>query len=341
MRVVRSGGEPVGFLTSAIRNILRVVDFLPFAYVIGATSILATRKNQRLGDLAAGTLVVRDRAAKAVPHSEAASRTRRDRRLGYERDHRRGGRRRSPLPRAPARDRGRRARRARADVRDAAVAEGRGRAGRARRGALPDAPRRCEDGTRFFDALGSRAHFPAGRERGSADVRAVVPAHGRERAFWAPRRVSGAASPPRSSTGSSSSSSYGIVVRRSSATERGHRLSPLAQRRLLHVLRGGRPDRRSARRRSGSASSTSATAARSATAAASSAGSAASSRRSRCSSATSGCSGTRRSRPGTTSSRARSSCRSPRTPSPARRLTDSRAAPGGRRRPHTASAQSP
>lgn len=73
MRVVRSGGEPVGFLTSGIRNILRVVDFLPFAYVIGATSILATRKNQRLGDLAAGTLVVRDRPAKAVAHSEAAA----------------------------------------------------------------------------------------------------------------------------------------------------------------------------------------------------------------------------------------------------------------------------
>jgi uncharacterized RDD family membrane protein YckC len=72
MRVVRSGGEPVGFLTSAIRNVLRVVDFLPFAYVIGATTILVTRKNQRLGDVAAGTLVVRDRASKAVPHAEAA-----------------------------------------------------------------------------------------------------------------------------------------------------------------------------------------------------------------------------------------------------------------------------
>jgi uncharacterized RDD family membrane protein YckC len=64
LRVVRSGGEPVGFLTSAIRNVLRLVDFLPFAYVIGAVSILWTRRNQRLGDLAAGTLVVRDRVAK-------------------------------------------------------------------------------------------------------------------------------------------------------------------------------------------------------------------------------------------------------------------------------------
>jgi uncharacterized RDD family membrane protein YckC len=73
MRVVRSGGEPVGFLTSAVRNVLRLVDFLPFAYVIGAAAILATRKNQRLGDVAAGTLVVRDRAPKAATRSEAAA----------------------------------------------------------------------------------------------------------------------------------------------------------------------------------------------------------------------------------------------------------------------------
>jgi uncharacterized RDD family membrane protein YckC len=72
MRVVRAGGEPVGFLTSAIRNVLRLVDFLPFAYVIGATTILATRKNQRLGDIAAGTLVVRDRPPKATVLREAA-----------------------------------------------------------------------------------------------------------------------------------------------------------------------------------------------------------------------------------------------------------------------------
>jgi uncharacterized RDD family membrane protein YckC len=80
LRVVRSGGEPVGFLTSAIRNVLRLVDFLPFAYVIGAVSILWTRRNQRLGDLAAGTLVVRDRVAKRAetpasffPASETAA----------------------------------------------------------------------------------------------------------------------------------------------------------------------------------------------------------------------------------------------------------------------------
>jgi uncharacterized RDD family membrane protein YckC len=61
LRVVRTGGQPVRFLTSAIRNLLRLVDFLPFLYLTGSVSILATRRNQRLGDLAADTLVVRER----------------------------------------------------------------------------------------------------------------------------------------------------------------------------------------------------------------------------------------------------------------------------------------
>jgi uncharacterized RDD family membrane protein YckC len=61
LRVVRAEGHPVGFVTSAIRNVIRPVDFLPSAYLLGALVILSTRKNQRLGDIAAGTLVVRER----------------------------------------------------------------------------------------------------------------------------------------------------------------------------------------------------------------------------------------------------------------------------------------
>lgn len=60
LRVVRTDGAPVRFLTSAIRNVMRLVDFLPTFYLVGITAILSTRKNQRLGDLAAGTLVVRE-----------------------------------------------------------------------------------------------------------------------------------------------------------------------------------------------------------------------------------------------------------------------------------------
>ncbi|MDQ1520275.1 MAG: hypothetical protein QOI55_1348 [Actinomycetota bacterium] len=61
IRVVAAGGEPIAFLASAIRNILRLVDFLPAMYAAGAVTIVATRNDQRLGDLAAGTLVVRDK----------------------------------------------------------------------------------------------------------------------------------------------------------------------------------------------------------------------------------------------------------------------------------------
>ena len=61
LRVVRTGGYPVTFAASAVRNLLRLVDLLPAAYVTGCVTILVTRRNQRLGDLAAGTLVVRER----------------------------------------------------------------------------------------------------------------------------------------------------------------------------------------------------------------------------------------------------------------------------------------
>jgi uncharacterized RDD family membrane protein YckC len=72
LRVVRTGGQPVGFVASTIRNVLRLVDFLPTFYLVGITSILVTKRNQRLGDLAGDTIVARAprkavRAAAAPP----------------------------------------------------------------------------------------------------------------------------------------------------------------------------------------------------------------------------------------------------------------------------------
>lgn len=61
LRVVKVGGGPVGFVASALRNLLRIVDALPGFYLVGILAVLFTRNNQRLGDLAAGTLVVVDR----------------------------------------------------------------------------------------------------------------------------------------------------------------------------------------------------------------------------------------------------------------------------------------
>ena len=63
LRVVAENGGPVGMRRSAIRNTVRLVDGLASAYVVGCLCILFSRRNQRLGDHAAGTLVVRDRHA--------------------------------------------------------------------------------------------------------------------------------------------------------------------------------------------------------------------------------------------------------------------------------------
>jgi uncharacterized RDD family membrane protein YckC len=62
LRVVRLDGGPVTFTTSAVRNLVRLVDGL-LGYAVGVVVILVTARNQRLGDLAAGTVVVRERRA--------------------------------------------------------------------------------------------------------------------------------------------------------------------------------------------------------------------------------------------------------------------------------------
>ena len=61
LRVVRESGAPVGFVTSAVRNLVRLVDALPGTYAVGLVAVLVSRRNQRLGDMAAGTLLVRER----------------------------------------------------------------------------------------------------------------------------------------------------------------------------------------------------------------------------------------------------------------------------------------
>ena len=58
IRVIKQGGYALRFFDTLLRNLLRVVDFLPLFYGVGLTSLLFTRDSQRLGDLVAGTLVV-------------------------------------------------------------------------------------------------------------------------------------------------------------------------------------------------------------------------------------------------------------------------------------------
>jgi uncharacterized RDD family membrane protein YckC len=61
LRVVSAGGRPITFVRSAVRNLLRIIDILPGFYGVGMTVIFITPRNQRIGDLVAGTHVVRDR----------------------------------------------------------------------------------------------------------------------------------------------------------------------------------------------------------------------------------------------------------------------------------------
>ena len=59
LRVIGPDGEPARFTAVLIRNLVRLVDFLPFWYALGVVMIFLTPRSQRLGDLAAGTYVVR------------------------------------------------------------------------------------------------------------------------------------------------------------------------------------------------------------------------------------------------------------------------------------------
>lgn len=60
LRVVTDEGAPPGLVACAVRNLLRPVDFLPGFYGLGAFAIFLSRRARRLGDLAAGTVVIRE-----------------------------------------------------------------------------------------------------------------------------------------------------------------------------------------------------------------------------------------------------------------------------------------
>ena len=71
--VIQDNGTPVTPAASVIRNLLRTADFLPFLYAAGLITMLINREFKRLGDLAAGTLVVyrgEDRQRTEIPTDE-------------------------------------------------------------------------------------------------------------------------------------------------------------------------------------------------------------------------------------------------------------------------------
>ena len=75
IRVIQRSGRAIGLFESMARNLVRYVDQLPFFYAVGVIAMFATSQHQRLGDLAAGTLVVRDREEEAPLWGESGART--------------------------------------------------------------------------------------------------------------------------------------------------------------------------------------------------------------------------------------------------------------------------
>ena len=75
IRVIQRSGRPIGFFESLARNLVRYIDQIPFFYAVGVITMFVTRQHQRLGDLAAGTLVVRDREQEATPWTDLGTRT--------------------------------------------------------------------------------------------------------------------------------------------------------------------------------------------------------------------------------------------------------------------------
>jgi len=72
IRVIRRDGRPLSFLDASVRNILRFVDMVADFYPIGLIVMFLDPMNRRLGDMAAGTLVVLDRdlVAPAIPQAD-------------------------------------------------------------------------------------------------------------------------------------------------------------------------------------------------------------------------------------------------------------------------------
>jgi uncharacterized RDD family membrane protein YckC len=74
LRTLDERGLKLSFLQAVIRNLLRIVDLLPLLYFVGGTAALLDKNGRRLGDLAAGTIVVRERRspppAQVVPPAQ-------------------------------------------------------------------------------------------------------------------------------------------------------------------------------------------------------------------------------------------------------------------------------
>jgi uncharacterized RDD family membrane protein YckC len=74
LRVIRADGTPITLAESLIRNLVRLIDFLPIYYGVGVVTMFVNDQSRRLGDLAAGTLVVRDKETVTIQALESTAR---------------------------------------------------------------------------------------------------------------------------------------------------------------------------------------------------------------------------------------------------------------------------
>ncbi len=73
LRVIGSGGTPLTLQAAALRNLLRFIDLQPFpSGVVGLALVALHPRSQRLGDIVAGTIVVRDRGSQEIPERRSA-----------------------------------------------------------------------------------------------------------------------------------------------------------------------------------------------------------------------------------------------------------------------------
>ncbi len=70
LRVISVTGQPITPFDALLRNLLRIVDQMPGIYAVGVLSIFFTSRNQRLGDLVAGTVVVQEHG---LPQTDLAA----------------------------------------------------------------------------------------------------------------------------------------------------------------------------------------------------------------------------------------------------------------------------
>jgi len=75
IRVIHQSGRGINFVEALARNLVRIIDYLPGFYGVGIAAMFMSRQSQRLGDMVAGTLVVREREVEAPMWGESTSRT--------------------------------------------------------------------------------------------------------------------------------------------------------------------------------------------------------------------------------------------------------------------------